>query len=102
DPVLAKHIAREAEVIAALSEMRTVQGLGQRHPSVRDRADELEIVRKAIRARQEDLRPRIIQREQEKARREYAEKNAKLEERAGSLKVLEATLQRRIRRLAQE
>jgi capsular exopolysaccharide synthesis family protein len=101
DPVLAKHIAREAELIAALSEMRTVQGLRDTHLVVRDRVNELEIIRSAIKARQEDLRPRIIQREQEKARRDYAEKNAKLEERAGSLKVLEAMLQRRTRRLAQ-
>jgi succinoglycan biosynthesis transport protein ExoP len=102
DPVLAKHLAREAELMAALSEMKTVRELGDDHPSVRDHVNELEIVRRAKKARQEDLRPRIIQRVQEKARREDAAKNAQLEERASSLKALEAVLHRRVQRLAQE
>jgi polysaccharide biosynthesis transport protein len=102
DLVLAKHTAREAELTAALTEMKEVQELGQDHPLVRERVNELERVRSAKKARQEELRPRIVGREQEKARQEYAAKNTQLQERATTGKAIEAMLNRRVQRLAQE
>jgi capsular exopolysaccharide synthesis family protein len=97
DPVLAKQVAREAELQMTLAQLRAY--LTDSHLSVREKLNELAPVQEAQKARREELRERIIQQEREKAQRDSALKSAQLEERIATLKNLEALLCRRVERL---